>query len=236
MYFSTPGLKDFSKSSILAARWMFMISLSKDYVRIERNGKMSYGGSQMWFDNSAIRVCGCGPVAVFDTLLYLTNRQKGTLSLEEYKRQLEEVSRRYFPLIKPFGINGILLAAGTNRILRRYHLPYRTFWAVSGRKFWPRVEDLLRQDLPVVFSVGPNFPAIWQKNRLTFYQKQANGSYVPVSSAKSHYITATGIDEEWLRISSWGNEYYIKRQEYDEYIRRHSTSIVSNILMFRKIS
>lgn len=158
------------------------------------------------------------------------------MTVEEYNHELEATSRRYFPLVKPFGINGIFLAAGMNRLLRRYHLPYRAFWAVSGRKFWPRVEELLSQDLPVIFSVGPNFPAVWKKNRLTFYRKTPDGVYVPSSSAKSHYITATGIDEQWLRISSWGTEYYINRREYDEYIRRYSTSIVSNILMLRKIS
>lgn len=212
-----------------------MLSLNKNYVQIERNGRLSYGGSQMWSENPTVRICGCGPVAVLDTLLYLTNRQNKSLSLDEYNLTLENMSRRYFPLIKPFGINGLLLAAGMNRLLRKHHLPYRAFWAVSGRKFWPRVKELLRQDLPVIFSVGPNFPALWQKHRLTFYQKMPDGSFVPASSAKSHYITATGIDEEWLRISSWGTEYYINRQEYDEYIRKYSTSIVSNILMLRKI-
>ena len=211
-----------------------MLSLSKNYVQIERNGRLSYGGSQMWSDNQTVKVCGCGPVAVLDTLLYLTNRQDRTMSLAEYNRTLEEMSKRYFPLVKPFGINGLMLAAGMNRLLRRYHLPYRAFWAVSGRKFWSRVEELLRQDLPVIFSVGPNFPAVWQKHRLTFYRKTADGVYVPSSSAKSHYITATGIDPEWLRISSWGTEYYINRKEYDDYIRKHSTSIVSNILMLRR--
>ena len=212
-----------------------MLTLSKNYVQIERNGRLSYGGSQMWSPNPTVRICGCGPVAVLDSILYLTDRQDRAMSQEEYNRTLEEMSKRYFPLVKPFGINGLLLAAGMNRLLRRYHLPYRAFWAISGRKFWPRVEELLQQDLPVIFSVGPNFPAVWQKNRLTFYRKTGDGAYIPSSSAKSHYITATGIDEEWLRISSWGMEYDINRREYDEYIRKHSTSIVSNILMLRRI-
>ena len=157
------------------------------------------------------------------------------MSLAEYNRTLEDMCKRYFPLVKPLGINGLMLAAGMNRLLRKYRLPYRAFWAVSGRKFGPRVEGLLQQDLPVIFSVGPNFPAVWQKHRLTFYRKTADGVYVPSSSAKSHYITATGIDPEWLRISSWGTEYYINRREYDEYIHKHSTSLVSNILMLRRI-
>ena len=212
-----------------------MLSLNRNYVQIQQNGRLSYGGSQMWSANETVRICGCGPVAALDTILYLTGRQDEPMTVEEYNRELEALSRRFFPLVKPFGINGLFLAAGMNRLLRSYHLPYRAFWAISGHKFWPRVEQLLRQDLPVIFSVGPNFPAVWKKHRLTFYRKTAEGSYMPSSSAQSHYITATGIDEEWLRISSWGTEYYINRREYDDYIRKYSTSIVSNILMLWRI-
>ncbi len=212
-----------------------MASLQNDYVHVLRNGMESYGGSQMWSDKETIRICGCGAVAAFDAYLYLSGRRKDSMTEEEYIRELEQVSRRYFPLIKPFGINGLLLALGMNRLLHRKNVPYRAFWAVSGRKFWSRVEELLRQDIPVIFSVGPNFPALWGKTRLPFYRKKGDGSFVPASSAIAHYVTATGCSEEWLRISSWGSEYYIKRSEYDEYVRKHSAPLVSNILMLRKI-
>ena len=212
-----------------------MTALQKDYVRVWQKGRLSYGGSQMCASKETIRVCGCGPVAVLDLLLYMTGRQEQPIPLEEYNRELEALCRSYFPLIKPLGINGVLLAVGTNRLLRKNKLPFFAFWAVSGKKYWMRVEELLGQDLPVVFSVGPNFPAIWKKERLTFYVKRPDGSYSPASSARSHYITATGIDEEWLRISSWGREYYIRRSEYDAYVKKHSTSIVSNVLMLRRI-
>ena len=212
-----------------------MLGLNKNYVQIERNGRLSYGGSQMWSDNEKVKICGCGPVAVLDTILYLTGRQEKPITLEEYNEELLKLCRAYFPLIKPFGINGLLLAAGMNRLLRKYKLPYRAFWAVSGKKFWPRVEELLSQDVPIIFSVGPNFPALWRKQRLTFYSKRPDGSYFPSSSAQSHYITATGFDGQWLRISSWGKEYYINREEYDAYIRKYSTPIVSNVLMLYRV-
>lgn len=212
-----------------------MLSLNRKYVQVERNGSLSYGGSQMWSESDTVKVCGCGPVAVLDTILYLTGRQEKPISLDEYNRELLKLSRAYFPLIKPFGINGLLLAAGMNRLLKKYQLPYRAFWAVSGKKFWSRVEELLEQDVPVIFSVGPNFPAVWRKQRLSFYSKRKDGSYFPSSSAHSHYITATGYDGEWLRISSWGKEYYINKEEYDAYIRKYSASLVSNVLMLRRI-
>lgn len=212
-----------------------MLSLQKEYVRVERDGILSYGGSQMWSENKTVRVCGCGPVAVLDMILYMTGRQDRPIPLEEYNKELQKLCRTHFPLIKPLGINGLLLAAGTNRLLHKYKLPYLAFWAVSGKKFGARLEELLKQDIPVVFSVGPNFPAIWQKQRLRFYSKRADGRYVPSCSVKSHYITATGCDEKWFRISSWGKEYYINREEYDSYIKEHSAAMVNNILMLRRI-
>lgn len=211
-----------------------MLSLTKNYVRVVHNGTLSYGGSQMWSPAKGIRVCGCGAVAALDALLYLSGRQERPIPEAEYNRELEQLCRRYFPLVPPFGINGLLLAAGMNLALRRYKLPYRAFWAVSGRKFWARIEELLGQDIPVIFSVGPNFPALWRKNRLTFYRKRFDGSFAPSSSAIAHYVTATGCDDQWLRISSWGSEYYIRRREYDEYVQKDSAALVSNILMLRK--
>lgn len=211
-----------------------MLGLQKEFVRVERNGSMSYGGSQMWSGNKTIRVCGCGPVAVLDLVFYLSGRQETPISLEEYNQELERLTRRYFPLIPPLGINGLLLAAGANLLLRKYHLPYTAYWALSGRKFWTRLKELLEQDIPVVFSVGPNFPAVWQKEKLRFYIQSSDGSYHPSCSVKSHYITATGCDENWLRISSWGKMYYIRREEYDAYIREHSSAFVCNMLMLRK--
>ena len=213
-----------------------MQSLQREYVRIERDGKLSYGGNQMWAEDKTLQMCGCGLVAVLDTLLYLSGKQEKPISLEEYNRQLKKLYRVYFPLIWPFGVNGLMMAAGMNLLLRKYKLPYRAFWAVSGRKFWDRLEELLKQDLPVIFSVGPNFPAVWSRHRLPLYARRADGSYYQANSAKAHYITATGFDEEWLRVSSWGREYYIRRQEYDEYIRKHSAYFVSNLLVLREKS
>jgi hypothetical protein len=211
-----------------------MISLKQPYVRIRRNGALSYGGSQMWNENKNIRVCGCGAVAALDTVLYLSGRKNEPMSPEEYNRELALLCRKYFPLLPPFGINGLSLALGMNLLLRKEGLPYRAFWAVSGSKFWDRIEELLQQDIPAIFSIGPNFPAVWGKQRLTFYVKSPDGRYTPASSARAHYVCATGLDKEWLHISSWGRAYFIRRAEFDEYVKKHSLALVSNILMLRK--
>ena len=210
-----------------------MISLQKPYISVARDGGASYGGSQLLSDSACVKKCGCGLIAAADLILYLGGRG-AALTLREYNAFLERISPRYFPLVYPFGINGLMLAAGLDRFFLRNGLPYRAIWAISGSKLWERAEEMLRQDIPVILAVGPNFPAVWGKNRLPFYRKLPGESYAKACSAKAHYVTATAIDEKRLRISSWGNEYYIDRAEYSAYIAEHSSSLLSNIVLIEK--
>ena len=214
-----------------------MTNLKMNFPSVKNSGRSSYGGNQMLSDNPIIRRCGCGPVAALDLTLYLRSKQfpweTSEQSLAYYNYRLSECCRRYFPLIPPFGINGVLFIFGLNRLMKDEGLPYIAKWCLSGEKIWARIDFLLSQDIPVILSVGPNFPAIWEKARLTFYRKLADNRYIPVASAKSHYITATALDLDWLRIASWGQEYYIRRDEYDEYVRKHSTYLFSNIVYLK---
>ena len=40
----------------------------------------------------------------------------------------------------------------------------------------------------------------------------------------------TGMDENWLQISSWGRRYYINRAEFTDYVHRFSMNYLSSIL------
>ena len=138
-------------------------------------------------------------------------------------------------MIPKLGINGFMLAGGLNLFFRRYSLPYRASWGIGSGRLFEQIELQLVQDIPVILSVGPNFPLFWQKNELTFYAAFSDGSLRPSCRIKAHYVTVTGIDEKCLKISSWGREYYIDREEYMSYIRRHSGSLVSNIVKIRSV-
>ncbi len=211
-----------------------MLSLRRSYPGVLKSNTVSYGGSQMWSEKKIIRECGCGPVAALDLLHYLTDTDTRTpLSQERYNEELRHLCRRYLPLIPKSGLNGIALALGVNRLFRERGLPYRAIWAFSGSRLWDRIRGMLLQDLPVILSIGPNFPALWQKERLRFYSRRHDGSYVPSVSTKSHYVTVTGMDPDWLRISSWGREYYINRKEYEEFVKRHSSYLFSNLLYIK---
>ncbi len=213
-----------------------MLTLSRPYLCVDDAGQKSYGGNQMLSDNATIRKCGCGPVAALDMVLYL-EQQSGDapLSRSVYNAMLTDVTKRYFPLIPSIGINGFLFVLGLNRLLRARRLPYRALWMLSGEKLWRRVEEMLAQDLPVILSIGPNFPMFWQNNRLPFYLKTLSGEYRPATATKGHYVTATGIDEHWLQISSWGRLYYINRCEYESYTRAHSNYAFSNLVYLSRL-
>ncbi len=213
-----------------------MLGLKYPYLRVSDGVRLSYGGSQMRCESAVIRKCGCGPVAALDTVWYLEHRgQTEPVSLPVYNASLSALCRRYFPLIPPFGINGIAFTVGMNRLLLERRLPYRALWMVSGKKLWSRMEDMLGRDLPVILSVGPNFPVFWHNNSLPFYIRDDDGSFRKAAAAKGHFVTATGIDPDWVRISSWGREYYINRTEYERYAKENSLYAFSNLLFLQKI-
>ena len=212
-----------------------MLTLRRPYPRVRKDDLLTYGGSQMLSNSALIRGCGCGPVAALDLLHYLCDEDNmPPLPIDRYNAELVSLCRSYFPLIPHSGINGLMLALGCNRLFHSRRLPYRAVWAISGNRLWERVREMLANDLPVILSIGPNFPAVWKKDRLPFYSRRDNGSFVRSSSAKSHYVSVTGLDDEWARIASWGREYYIRRSEYDDFVRRHSSHVFSNILYLKR--
>ena len=91
------------------------------------------------------------------------------------------------------------------------------------------ISRLLSQDIPVILSIGGNFPLIWKKDRLPLYKKTGDGVYIKSSSTRAHYVTVTGIEHGWLRISSWGQEWYINWREYRNFARTKSCPLFSNI-------
>ena len=216
-----------------------MLQLQSPYPQIHQTGTLSYGGSQMWSENEMVKKCGCGIVAAQDLLLYLQRKHgmlpnaPSPLSLKAYNEEVLHLNHRYFPLLPHLGLNGLMLTVGINRLFREKALPYQARWAFSGAKLWNRIREMLTNDIPVILSVGPNFPGIWENNCLDFYVKSRSGTYLRSTATKAHYVTATGIDEEWLRIPSWGREYFINRAAYMDYVRRHSTYLFSNILYIR---
>lgn len=208
--------------------------------------RASYGGSQRLSHSSTVKGAGCGLVAACDLFRYLNDHHANChcelfddlevgapLDIKNYNRLLDRL-RGYFPIIPRLGINGVMLSLGINGFFLRYSYPYIAVWGVSPRNLWTRIGQMLTEDIPVIISVGPNFPLIWQKHKTNLYAERA-GDIKKVSSVKAHFMTVTGMDDKWLTLSSWGRKYYIDRREYEQYVSKHSGSFASNIVYIRKI-
>ena len=218
------------------------IELQHPYITVQTPFGLSYGGNQGWSKGN-LRRCGCAVVAGLDLMLYLcrwhdvaeapklkTLIENDPIPQEDYLQALRYMTANYLPMIPRFGINGLMLAGGVNLFFLKNKLPYRAYWGLTGRNYFHAVETMLSADIPVLLSVGQNFPKIWGKEKLPFYRQSPDAAYIRTTQTKAHMVTVTGMDDEWLQIASWGKRYFIRRSEYMEYIRENSSYFASNIL------
>ena len=222
------------------------ISLKHDICSVDCNMRQTYGGNQMLSENKNIRKYGCGIVAMADLVIYLDRYhsglsypllrelpENGAIPLDQYRRLLTELNRRYLPIIPTKGVNCYMLTGSLNIFLRLYGVKKTALWCMSGGKLWQRVEDMLSRDLPVIFTVGTNFPKVWGKERLPLYIQLPDGSYCPAGSVRAHYMTVTAINDTHIRVSSWGRKYYISKAEFEDYVRKYSGSFICNIVYIK---
>ena len=219
------------------------VTLRRPYPSVKKEAERTYGGCQNWLSNAAAQRSGCGLVAAADLLIYLHRYHSGCameffrelpardpIPADIYDYYAHRLRRRYFPIAASFGLNAFLLALGMNRFFRDNGLSLRARWGVRRKHFWQTVRSMLERDLPVILCVGINFPIPWGKKQLPFYTQEKGGEYRPATAAHAHYVAITGMDGDWLRVSSWGREYHIRREEYDRYRKKHSCGLYSNIL------
>ena len=209
------------------------VELKAPYVSVEYEDGPSYGGNQRQHPDPGFQKDGCGVVAGTDWLLYC--RGKKSLTADTYHTLLNKLNHSYLPYRKGRGMSGFVFALGMNRYLRRHGRKERFRWGVPRRKLFSVIGEMLAQDLPVVLTAGPKAP--WKKKSeqaVTLYQKTADRNYISKTSTRGHYMTVTGMDEQWLRVASWGKEYYISRQEYLDYARHYSFYFFTNVFSVRK--
>ena len=77
--------------------------------------------------------------------------------------------------------------------------------------------------------IGGKFP----KHKLGLYQGEGHRE---AGATRAHYVTVTGVDGEWMTVSSWGQVYDIRREEFDRYRYRHSCGLYSNIVKVQRRS
>lgn len=205
---------------------MERMRLKREYLHVLGRGRPSFGGSQSWLSSRTERDFGCGLIACADVLLYLTGRTE--LTREEYLAYVRQY-KRYFLQLPRMGIDGLRLAWGINRCFAREGIARHARWCAAGAQVWPRIGQMLAQDCPTVIAIGPNFPLLWQKHELPLYRRTLEG-YVVDCRVKGHYVTVTALDERYAEVSSWGRRLYIDRQEFEDYVKKHSIWLFCNIL------
>lgn len=201
--------------------------LKSEYIRVLNGTKQSFGGNQGWMDKKAFQNYGCGAVAGSDLTMYLSGEHIFS-NIDEYKKRLKK-DRPLFPIINHFGISGILLAPCIKLAFIKHKLPYSVRWGVLPKNLRKCCEEMLREDIPVVFSVCQVFQFLWKPAGLQLYTKDGQGSLLPSTRAKSHYMTLTALNGDEMTVSSWGNKYYAKWSEYEHLVRRRSFWYFSNI-------
>lgn len=220
------------------------LGLAHEYISTEQNGLRSYGGSQSAHPDATMRACGCGVIAGLDVILYLSRHSDGAcpfaagedgqiIPLSVYNSFASRLRRGFLPLIPGRGINGLMLTGGLELFFLRFRMPYSIRWGARSGSLFENIERMLASDIPVILAIGPNFPLFWQKNTLPFYRKNPEEILVKSCSARAHYVAVTGMDDEWLHISSWGREYYISRGEYMAYGKEHSIPLLNSIAVIK---
>lgn len=109
----------------------------------------------------------------------------------------------------------------------------RASWGLRFGQILPRIEAMLQQDIPVILAIGPNFPPLLGRKKVTFYRLE-NGEYLPAAETAAHFVVVTGIVGEYLQVSSWGKEYYMFWPEYQRYVKKCSSFFASNICRIRE--
>ena len=214
-------------------------TLKGEYISVLKDGRLSYGGSQRWSDSPVLRGYGCGVIAALDLLLYLARQREvgsartmpagGPVPWTLYDRWARQLSRRYMPVVPPVGTNGWAIALGLNAVFLRQGIPLRASWGVSRDRLWTRMGELLDRDVPVILSIGRNFPRVWRNVETAFYTP-GRESGPPACSTNAHFVT----DEDYLTVSSWGHPYRLSREEFDAYRREASSSLLCTILDVRE--
>ena len=210
-----------------------MKRLKNPYLQVELQNGKSFGGNQGWMPYTFLKKSACGVIGAADVLLHLQGKHQ--VSEKEYLAFSKKLWKRYLPVIPGFGMNGITLMIGMNRYFAKERMPYRAAWNIRGKKILSEIDKMLSKDIPVIFSVGPNFPKFWGKQTVRLYTKTAQGNYLPASKVKAHFMIITGRDGMWLQISSWGKEYYMDFAEYQEYANGYSSFLVTNIICIKEL-
>lgn len=242
--------------SLFGENHKYSAALSKDLFKVTEGSLSFYGGSQNMYATPRERSCGCGIAGAADIILYIEalndernlNTDISTFpsdngfaySKDKFLSLSADLRKKYIPIIPGRGVNSFILAWGLNRYFKKHKLKYRARWKWTSIKKWETLERMLKDDIPVILAIGNNFPAVWGKKELNLYVKdekessEAEPVFRKQQSVCGHFVVVTAIEGNCLTVSSWGRKLYINIDEYNQYVKKHSINVYSNILIIKK--
>ena len=228
--------------------------LSKDYIRIDNEEEISYGGNQSWFYNK-IEDYGCGLISSCDILIYLglTHYDKylftpmvmynndGTIKYNTYVDFVEFYYDKYLFLIDEMDTNGINIAMNLEKYINSYGGKASCCWAngkfigigwktIIGRyndkiqtisEIYNDIHTMISNDIPVMLSIGPHSKNGGVYAYRTLKSVIKGDPTLSTEKFLNHYVTVTAIiydnvkHQTYLKVSSWGLDYYISLSEFD---------------------
>ncbi len=204
------------------------------YITVIQDKKEYYGGNQNLFPEKKLKGYGCGLIAATDVIIYLMDCPN-TFEWDQYYEYVKKIEKYFFYL--PFlGMSGMALSLGINRVFRHYRMPYRARWKLlplreSSRR---KIKEMLKEHLPVIIAIGPNFPNIFGKKSVSLFHRTEENTYHSCGAVHNHFVVVTDYTTDGkMKVSSWGKTFYIDWKEYLEYSRRRSNPIFTNYLEIR---
>lgn len=219
---------------------------------LKPDGTYSYGGSQMWFDDSWRNFpdynrnrWGCGLVALGNLILYLMMQKHGKdglpLDQKSYMEFLKKIQNSCAPVYGPLGLIGPELAAAFNKLAKEEGVGLRAKWGkVKYKDMLVEIRSMLKKDIPAIIGIGPDMNSNGVSESVTFYKQYSNSKYRKFNDVKGHYVTATEIIDKtdrlngglgiMIKTSSWGEIYYIDGEEFIKYAQNHN-QLLTNILL-----
>lgn len=182
----------------------------------------------------------------------------GTIHQEKYMAFVEEIRDRYATIFGSSGTFAWQLGHAMNGYYKDNGIDKKAYFevALSPLRLLKQMEKMLKDNQPVILMIGQSSPVALSRVRkvgIPFFKqkkcmnrdkaalKSAYAEYkIAEKNVYGHFVVVTGIiiDEhpKWasqsimLRLSSWGEEYYMSYAHYCRFIKKISKPWLNGII------
>lgn len=187
----------------------------------------------------------------------------GNITKEQYMDFVGDIRDQYAMIYGGCGTFGWEIAHAVNEYCKDNEIGIKAKFesGLSELKLLKKIQDMLIRNCPVILMIGQSHPVPLSKIKKAgipfFKQKQTgykgishqNQTYATYEIAEKavygHFVMITGIivdnQAQWasqrimLRISSWGEEYYISYDHYCQFMKRISRPWLCGIISLEEI-